>query len=35
VRGTEVELPRWLAEILERRGYVEVRREIRGKVSYT
>jgi DNA replication factor GINS len=30
VRGTEVELPRWLAEILERRGYVEVRREIRG-----
>jgi len=30
IRGAEVELPRWLAEVLEARGAVEVRREVRG-----
>jgi len=30
IRGAEVEMPRWLAEILEARGLVEVRRDIRG-----
>ncbi|MDT7889816.1 MAG: hypothetical protein RQ885_12705 [Desulfurococcales archaeon] len=30
VRGVEVELPRWLAEILEARGYVETRRDVKG-----
>lgn len=30
VRGSEVEIPRWAAEVLERLGYVEVKREVGG-----
>ncbi len=28
LRGSEVEIPRWAAEVLERQGYVEARREV-------
>lgn len=30
IRGSEVEIPRWAAEVLERMGYVEVKREVTG-----
>ncbi|MEM2203198.1 MAG: hypothetical protein QXI22_02465 [Sulfolobales archaeon] len=28
IRGSEVEIPRWAAEVLEKMGYVEVKREV-------
>lgn len=39
-RGAEVELPRWAAEVLEERGFVEIRREVKdpgdvGRVKFS